>query len=298
MPWCPICEQEYQPEARRCVDCGAALVPEPPLPDVPDDPARPEELARSRDSRLLAKAVEYLATQAVPAEVVPVPGEPGVQAGFALVVNAGAWERAVAAIAPFLASPPDPDKPDLAALVPESLKLPLEEIIAEGSDRLVDLAKALLVAEAPMLPKVEYALVYMGDPARELLLSMLLEAVDADDDWRIRRICRPLARFAHPDTVGDVIERLDAVLADRLPKRPHLHALIIALGYLNDTRAVPRLVELLDDEDPSVRDEAAESLYNITGESFDFEADDPPDVRSGVLDQWRKWMRWHACPPA
>ena len=283
MPWCPICSEEYTPEIKRCADCGATLVSEPPMPEIPDDPAKPEELVRSRDKRLLERAVEYLETQNIPAQVVDVPSGEGVEGGFALVTGAGAWELAASALGPFLSSPPDETQLQAAVALPESLKLPLKEILSEGDEHLVDVAKGLLAGDAAMVMKCSYALLQMGEPARKLLVEMLLDAIGSDDDWRVQRISRALAPFEEPETLRQLLELMD--------RGEHVGAILVSVGYLKDAQAVPRLVQLLEDKDASVRDEAAESLYNITGLTFDFEGEASPDERAEAVEEWRRWMR-------
>ena len=123
----------------------------------------------------------------------------------------------------------------------------------------------------------------MGEPARELLVEMLLDAIAGDDEWRVQRISRTLAPFEEPETLRQLLELMD--------RGEHIGAILVAVGYLKDAQAVPRLVRLLEDKDASVRDEAAESLYNITGLTFDFDAEASPDERAEAVEEWRRWMR-------
>lgn len=288
MPWCPVCAEEFEAGVARCSDCGAFLVPEPPLPELPDDPALPEELIRGRLRASLEVVVRFLDSQSIPAEIVSVPPEDDLEGGFALVTSARLWEPAVAAILSFIPSstaPAQDDAPDLARFIPDSLNSSLKDIIDRGEDLLADLAKGLLLGDLQMQTKSEYALVRMGDPARRFLLDLLLDAVRDEDPARVRRLSRTLAQFSDPETLPAVLALLD--------RHEHIVPVVTALGYLNDPRAVPALVHLLDHEDVSVRDEAAESLYNITGKTFDFEADDPPDRRQRAVSQWWRWMSRH-----
>jgi HEAT repeat protein len=56
--------------------------------------------------------------------------------------------------------------------------------------------------------------------------------------------------------------------------------LVEALGKRGDLRAVPALVDVLDDPDAEVRRRAVRALEQLTGESFG------PDARA-----WERWWR-------
>ncbi len=284
MPWCPRCVQEYESHVTHCADCGAALVPDPPADESSKDPTGPEEVIRSHDREILEQAVQHLASCGIPAQVVPVPPEDDLDTGFALVVPAAAWRHAVHSLRPFLSALPNQDGPDLRPLLPETLNLPLSEIIDRGPELLADLVKGLFSDNPSLRTKCEYALLQIGEPACTFLTDVLLDAIRADDPRRVRHVCRPLAQYQHPGPLHAVRGFLN--------RREHLIPAITALGYLDDPAAVPDLVRLLEDNDPSVRDEAAESLYNITGKSFDFEAEDPPELRSRAVEAWNRWMHW------
>jgi len=64
----------------------------------------------------------------------------------------------------------------------------------------------------------------------------------------------------------------------------------IYAGNLKDKRAIPLLVDRLDDEDEAVRMSANESLKQITGKDFGYRSYDSPGLRAVAVDQWRQWM--------
>ncbi len=64
----------------------------------------------------------------------------------------------------------------------------------------------------------------------------------------------------------------------------------IYAGNLCDSRAVPLLVDRLDDEDEAVRMAAHESLKQITKQDFGYRYYDLPSVRAVAVEQWRKWV--------
>jgi peroxiredoxin len=69
-------------------------------------------------------------------------------------------------------------------------------------------------------------------------------------------------------------------------------------GELVDRRAVPMLVRALDDPDLSVTVMAMGALRKLTGQSWRFRNNDPPDRKQAVVRQWRQWwaqnrVRWN-----
>ncbi|MBI4577644.1 MAG: CinA family nicotinamide mononucleotide deamidase-related protein [Planctomycetes bacterium] len=66
-------------------------------------------------------------------------------------------------------------------------------------------------------------------------------------------------------------------------------ALVKAAGY---KPAVPRLIGLLEDEDETVRADAAGALQDLTGQDLDYDAARPQRQRSEAVGRWRAW--WEA----
>ncbi len=56
-----------------------------------------------------------------------------------------------------------------------------------------------------------------------------------------------------------------------------------------DTSEVPELIEMLDDEDPTVRMLASSSLKRITGRDTGYLPYASPEVRRSQRDAWRLW---------
>ncbi|MFA5863652.1 MAG: HEAT repeat domain-containing protein [Phycisphaerae bacterium] len=69
---------------------------------------------------------------------------------------------------------------------------------------------------------------------------------------------------------------------------------VIYAGNSKDKRAIPLLVDRLEDEDEAVRVAAIESLKQITGQDFGYRCFDPPYVRAKAVQQWRQWMKEQA----
>ena len=303
MPWCPICAEEYEEHVAHCADCGARLTDTSPEEENAGDSREPEELIRSREPELIEAAAKHLAQHGIQPAAVEVPAREGVEVsprdfprdsessgreaaregGFALVVPLGVWRAAVESLTPFLEAWHDPDEIEESVELPETLNRPLEEIIENGQDMAADLVQALVLGDRQMQTRAEYALLRIGEPARALLAGLLTDAITTGDIRRVRRLAHTLARFDNPETVRTVLKQTG--------RREHLLAAVSALGGLDDLQAVPLLVRLLADDDEAVRDEAAESLYTLTEESFGFEADDPPERRQEAVVRWANWMQ-------
>jgi hypothetical protein len=62
-------------------------------------------------------------------------------------------------------------------------------------------------------------------------------------------------------------------------------------GQQDDPKAVPYLVARLEDDDPSVRMAASQSLRRITGRQFGYRFYDDPSKRSAAVARWRAWLK-------
>lgn len=65
---------------------------------------------------------------------------------------------------------------------------------------------------------------------------------------------------------------------------------VIHAGEIRDSRAVPLLVDRLDDEDEAVRVLAIVSLKKITGQDLGYYYYQPLVMRSVAVERWRGWL--------
>ena len=63
-----------------------------------------------------------------------------------------------------------------------------------------------------------------------------------------------------------------------------------------DRRAIPRLVQDLDDNDPAVRFAAINALRRITGEDFGYRYYDSAYDRRPAVARWQLWLKNHPQP--
>jgi hypothetical protein len=67
-------------------------------------------------------------------------------------------------------------------------------------------------------------------------------------------------------------------------------AAIIAAGNARDCRAVPALVDRLEDEDPGVRFFAVLALERLTGTRLGYRSGAPLAERRAAVQEWRKFL--------
>ncbi len=65
---------------------------------------------------------------------------------------------------------------------------------------------------------------------------------------------------------------------------------IIESAKNKDERAIPLLIDRLEDEDEGVRISAIGALKELTGEDFGYNALAPIYKRKQAVEQWRRWL--------
>lgn len=89
---------------------------------------------------------------------------------------------------------------------------------------------------------------------------------------------------------GDSFDR-EMGLSDLENSNPALR--IMAIKWAGDNKvssAVPRLVDFLQDEDPSVRFYAIEALQRITGTDCGYDYKAPAPLRAAATKRWREFL--------
>jgi len=65
---------------------------------------------------------------------------------------------------------------------------------------------------------------------------------------------------------------------------------IVDAARRSDRSAVPRIVPLLDSDDPATRLLAIETLERLTGETFGYDYAAPPADRVAAVERWRRYV--------
>ncbi len=66
---------------------------------------------------------------------------------------------------------------------------------------------------------------------------------------------------------------------------------IARAAKMKDFRAIPLLIDRLEDEDSAVRLAANEALKHITGKDFGYREFDPPAKKIEAIHRWREWEK-------
>jgi hypothetical protein len=64
----------------------------------------------------------------------------------------------------------------------------------------------------------------------------------------------------------------------------------------NDRKAIPRLVQDLDDQDSAIRFAAIAALKRMTGEDFGYRYYDSEFDRAPAIKRWNEWLKAHPSP--
>ena len=88
-----------------------------------------------------------------------------------------------------------------------------------------------------------------------------------------------------PDPVGDVMTSLQST-------NPSLRTrAVVKAGNEQDTRAIPLLIDRLEDSDLGVRMFAGMALRKITGEDMEWRFYEPGYTRQEAVKRWRQWQK-------
>jgi len=136
-----------------------------------------------------------------------------------------------------------------------------------------------LLSQSELLAQTIRALGQMDDPRVVDPLLTVLRAEDLPVDLR-----RPIPIILGRRQVTRALPELLGMLRD--PETPFRIEIIDALGHMKDERALTRLIELLESDDPYVIGAVNTALSRITGELFD------PDPEA-----WSSWLAGRKSPP-
>ncbi|MBX3363767.1 MAG: hypothetical protein KF866_03285 [Phycisphaeraceae bacterium] len=73
---------------------------------------------------------------------------------------------------------------------------------------------------------------------------------------------------------------------------------IVQAARTSDRSAIPHLVASLDADDPAVRFLAISALEHMTGQTFDYRFEAPPDERARAVTAWQQWTIAEGIAPA
>ncbi len=94
------------------------------------------------------------------------------------------------------------------------------------------------------------------------------------------------AREGNPEEIDALVKTLMSTQAFHI----RLNA-CKKLGEIGGERAVPHLIEALDDKAPGIRKAAIDALKKITGTDMNYNPKAPRPVRLDFIKEWKKWWK-------
>ncbi len=314
MPFCPSCSQEYESHVTVCPDCDARLVAalEPRSARPGGDLRLAFALAADEETAAIMRAA--LAEAGLPAGTAEAAG--GEAAGGALAVllpadfyrqaigvldaeprlvrgeapAGGAEDEAAADTVPLYRRRGAPGAEDLQVQDLDILRLPMAELAARGAEVIVPLLEIVRRGDHAARDRALLVIRALGAAGLEALLRLLGVLARENRQAAVFAVVREMRERA---VEAAQLEPLLAVAGDASqPFEPRCLALH-ALGRLEAKVVHERLVRLLDDGDPMVRESADEALCVLADEDMGFDADLPAERRREIMEKWLRWFRRH-----
>lgn len=322
MPFCPTCSQEFEGFASACPDCQVDLVEERPAADGPsEDPLRFLLFGAADEdvADLVARALEGMGIPHMVAELT-LPGLADEVILFQL--PAPLYNRAVTALERHPGLERDLFFPaeEAAEEAGETAEQPAEQVgeglllfrAAAGEGRRED-----EIRESELLTRPAAELARQGDEALVELLELVRRGVDPVRERAIvllrafgpggiqaqARLLAVLAREGREAALygllREIRERVDRpemldelvdVCADRETAVRQRSLALHALGRCELMGLYERIVPLLDDSDPRIREDADEALCSLSDEDMGFDPELPSEERKAVMERWRAWF--------
>lgn len=303
MPFCPSCTQEYEGFVRRCPDCEVELVEaldaaaEPAVGSAPllalDANAAgqmhallkraqvPAVTAAAGDAAFGAEAVAIL----VPSQLLS-GAVRALDADAALVrvaVRAAAeGESEEDALIAYRSFDPAVDRARVA-YDPELAKLSLGQMIKRGEAIVPELLELVRLGDETVRGKAAAAAAMIGARGVQALCSLAALLAREGREPALYAASKELReRVTDVAMLEDVIVLAGDGAAPQAQRSLALHA----LGRAGFAGAWPRIVPLLDDADPQVREDADEALCTLADDDMGFDADAPSDERRRVMQRW------------
>lgn len=291
MPFCPTCEQEYEAFARECPDCGVELVARLE-PKDPGGGGMSIAALRAADPDLASAALEVLRGAGLPSR----PFDEGDEAGVLVPADFLRSALAVLSRAPGLAvdedeagellitreepSEDEGDPPDVSILA-----RPRAELAAAGEEVIADLLEIVRRADADPRRRAILAIQAMGPVGQSTLVRHIALLAREQRDEALFAVTREVRD--HPVRDEDAEHLFEVAMDHNAPVESRTLALH-AIGRLPLSHLAARLLALLDDATPEVREYADEALCSLFDEDVGFDPAAPPEERARAIEAWRR----------
>ncbi|MHC4941881.1 MAG: HEAT repeat domain-containing protein [Planctomycetota bacterium] len=296
MPVCPKCHQEYDEGIKECADCLVPLGETEAGPTVPEAEAGPLQAAvfRAETAEVLDLMMRAVALHHVPMETrEEVPGID--KKGHFLLVPielgpkvAGIFDRGL----PMLIGEGE-GKDRVYRLYetgkheeirdPELLRQSTSALVEQGDAVIDELIEIVTRGDQAARHRAAFVLSCMGENGTVALIKLLKVAIEkAEHDTAISLI-RVMRQELEP---GQGWEEFVGYLEG--PAESKILALQ-ALNVLGTLDVFEKVLPLLDDSDPEVRDEADNTLCTLSEEDMGFDAGAPEEERRASIKEWEAW---------
>ena len=289
MPICPQCREEYEAGVTQCFDCDVGLVES--LDDVPSTGEGPgkvvftagsEEELEGMEACLKQWQIPYsLASNEPNVDIdghgLVVPPQYGDKAAQMLLAHAKLAQKGGSCAASGCGSH------DAELGESELLKQPLGALARKGESVMDELIEVVVKGNAAAQRRAALALSYMGPKGVQAIVGLMKVALEKE---QIETVTVLLT----------VLRQTEFVVVEWQEFLPYLQhdvdvrtKTLKVIGHLGDIDAFDRVLPLLSDPDPAVRDEADNTLCLLSDEDMGFESDAPQEEQSRCIDLWKEW---------
>jgi hypothetical protein len=315
MPYCPQCGDEYEAGMVECFECQVPLVPT--LDDAranrPDDtggektvlfkpPSREHLLEMERcleqfqvpfrkvEDVAGADAVERSSREGIDGDDADEPA-----LNQALAVPAQFADRAVHVLSS-VANPPGSGGASCGASCPgeecapdeigesDLLSRPLMEVARRGEECLDELIELVVRGNAGIKKRAVLVLILMGSLGEQAIRQLMKAALEEEQIVTVNILmsCLRGAEYTGP------------LWRDCLPFLDHERKIVRAkaleiIGHLGEPEAFPSVIPLLGDVEPAVRDEADNTLCQLSDEDMGFQIDASVEEQKRAVERWKTW---------
>ncbi len=289
MPICPQCREEYEAGVTQCFDCAVSLVDSADdLPSSGEGPGKVLFTAGTEEE--LEKMEACLKQWQIPYSLAS--DEPNVDIdGHGLLVPPAFGDKA----AQMLLSIAKPAKTGGSCsssgcashetVTEESalLKHSLGAIARMGESVIDELIELIVNGNQATQRRAALALSYLGPRGIQAIVKLLKVALEKE---RIDTVTILLTVLRQTDCVVEEWREFLPYL--QYNKEVRMKALEV-IGHLGELEAFDRVLPLLSDPEPEVRDEADNTLCLLSDEDVGFESDASMEEQLRCVELWKEW---------
>jgi HEAT repeat protein len=161
-----------------------------------------------------------------------------------------------------------------------------EELVREGDRHIEELLHLLEDADGRAVARAGERVLAYGEPGVMALLGLISRRTADIPEVATVHAMATLSRVrGQPLPAGyrAMVERAEDPRARR--------DLLRVVGVVVDESALDLLIDGLEDEHEDVRAEAIDSLWLVTGETLDFDAEAGRAERAESVERWRAWLQ-------